>query len=108
MAIGISLDTLYARNMGFLSSDECDRILKLIHDLGFELFSPYLMEKTLSGDEYEVLRGLEEFREHLGGILTITLLKGIGEGFEVNEMDREELMKAMHELEEIFRRMVTT
>lgn len=108
VAIGISLDTLYARNMGFLSSDECDRILKLIHDLGFELFSPYLMEKTLSGDEYEVLRGLEEFREHLGGILTITLLKGIGEGFEVNEMDREEVMKAMHELEEISRRMVTT
>ena len=36
-----------------------------------------------------VLRGLEEFREHLGGDLTITLLKEIGVGVEVHHrLDR--------------------
>jgi hypothetical protein len=34
-----------------------------------------------------VLKGLEEFREHLGGELTLTLLRDIGVGVEVHEMD---------------------
>lgn len=34
-----------------------------------------------------VLKGLLEFQEHLGGELTITLLKELGVGHEVHEMD---------------------
>ncbi len=37
----------------------------------------------------EVINGLHEFREHLGGHLTIMLLEGIGKGKEVNKMDTE-------------------
>ena len=33
-------------------------------------------------------KGLDEFREHLGGELTITLIQGIGEGIEVHAMDK--------------------
>jgi 3-dehydroquinate synthase len=32
-------------------------------------------------------KGLQEFQEHLGGHLTITLLKALGKGEEVHEMD---------------------
>ena len=39
-----------------------------------------------------LFEGLQEFREHLGGELTIMLLKGIGQGVEVNSIDGE-LMK---------------
>ena len=45
-----------------------------------------------------VLEGLEEFREHLGGELTITLLRRIGEGFEVHEMNVPKVLQAIHEL----------
>jgi len=34
-----------------------------------------------------VLKGLDQFREHLGGELTITLPKGIGERIEVHDID---------------------
>ena len=40
--------------------------------------------------------GLEEFREHLGGELTIMLLEKIGQGIEVHEIDPEILKKASH------------
>lgn len=45
-----------------------------------------------------MLKGLEEFREHLGGELCITLLRGIGQGFEAHEMDAAVLEAAMGEL----------
>jgi 3-dehydroquinate synthase len=47
-----------------------------------------------------VLGGLEEFREHLGGELTITLLLGIGHGFEVHEIDAEQMLQSIGELEQ--------
>ena len=42
-----------------------------------------------------ILTGLREFREHLGGELTITLLRNIGEGVEVHEMDHELVMQSI-------------
>ena len=41
-----------------------------------------------------MLAGLEEFREHLGGRLTIMLLERIGSGFEVHELDEAVLLEA--------------
>jgi 3-dehydroquinate synthase len=47
-----------------------------------------------------VLRGLEEFREHLGGELTITLLNDIGRSLEVHALDLALLQQAIAELAE--------
>ena len=41
-----------------------------------------------------MLAGLEEFREHLGGRLTIMLLERIGVGYEVHELDEATLLEA--------------
>ena len=46
-------------------------------------------------DAWLLLRGLEEFREHLGGELTVTLLRDIGVGEEVHHMDLHEIRRAM-------------
>ena len=35
-----------------------------------------------------ILRGLDEFREHLGGELTIMLLRAIGVPFDAHEIDK--------------------
>ena len=40
----------------------------------------------------------EEFREHLGGELTITLLRDLGVGVEVHEMDLPLVVRAIDEL----------
>ncbi len=101
VAIGIALDVIYSRRMGYLQESDCNRILNLLESLGFELFHPGILDRN-HNDEYTVLAGLEEFREHLGGILTITLIRGIGDGFEVNTMDQEVALQSMLELKERF------
>ncbi len=97
VAIGVALDVIYSRLMGFIPAAICERILVLLETLGFELFANELSHVDSSGT-FIVLKGLEEFREHLGGELTITLLKGVGQGFEVHEMDNAQVIAAIHEL----------
>ncbi len=97
VAIGLALDVLYSRNVGLLDAQSADRILKLLTQLGFKLFADELLNAD-EANRLAVLAGLEEFREHLGGELTITLLKEIGRGVEVHEMDESKITAAIHEL----------
>ena len=98
VAVGIALDVIYSRKMGHLDQAGAERILSLLERLGFDLFANELLHVDASGS-LMVLNGFEEFREHLGGQLTITLLKGIGEGFEAHEMNLPKVVEAIHELE---------
>lgn len=98
VAIGIALDVIYSRRMGFLDPSCETRILRLLELLGFELFASELLHVDSDGHSI-LLAGLEEFREHLGGQLTITLLRGIGQGFEVHEIHSSEMLEAVYELE---------
>ncbi len=99
VAVGIALDSLYSRNLGFLDPASAERILSLLETLGFELFANELLYTDSDGGLI-VLNGLEEFREHLGGELTITLLQAIGRGFEVHEMSLPHVLAAIHELKD--------
>ncbi|HEY5297082.1 MAG TPA: 3-dehydroquinate synthase [Verrucomicrobiae bacterium] len=99
VAIGIALDVIYSRNAGLLEKNSAERILKLLEKLGFKLFADELLAKNSAG-EFQILLGLEEFREHLGGELTITLLREIGRGVEVNEMNPQKIIEAIRELEQ--------
>lgn len=84
VAMGIALDTIYSNVSGRLSLQESQRVIQLLKKLGFDLVHP-LME--VIEEDSPILSGLQEFREHLGGPLTIMLLNAIGEGIEVYEMD---------------------
>jgi 3-dehydroquinate synthase len=86
VAIGIALDTVYSAQRGHLPPETAERIVKLLETIGFTLWAEELDSRDVQG-RHPVLQGLREFREHLGGILHITLLRGIGDGFEVHEMD---------------------
>jgi 3-dehydroquinate synthase len=98
VAIGIAVDTLYSRDTGLLEPTEAERILNLLENLGFELFASELLHEN-SQHALLVLEGLEEFREHLGGKLTITLLEKIGRGIEVHEMMAVKVINAINELQ---------
>lgn len=97
VAVGIALDTVYARRKGMLDAASAERVLRLIEDLGFDTFANELFHVD-STDSLIVLRGLEEFREHLGGELTVTLLKAIGRGLEIHEMDDAVIVESIQEL----------
>jgi 3-dehydroquinate synthase len=94
VAIGIALDTRYSVLAGLLQPGLEDRVAALLELLGFDLWHPVL-EARASDGSHPLLKGLSEFREHLGGELTITLLEGIGRGIEVHEMDDERVRAAI-------------
>lgn len=99
VAIGIALDILYSRNAGFLDAASAERTLALLENLGFDLYANELMHAD-SNHALCILNGLEEFREHLGGELAITLLENIGSSFEVHEMSLPKVVDAIRELEQ--------
>ncbi len=86
VAIGLALDSRYSVLNGLLEPGAEDRICFLLEHLGFKLWHVAL-EKRSDDGRLAVLQGLRDFREHLGGELTITLLAEIGRGVEVHEMD---------------------
>jgi 3-dehydroquinate synthase len=98
VAIGIALDVIYSRRIGYIDTVCESRILSLLELLGFELFASELLHTDAKGQSI-VLSGLEEFREHLGGELTITLLRGIGVGFEVHQIEAAQMLNSIRELE---------
>lgn len=94
VAKGMALDICYAEKAGLISSDSKERILRVLENLGFNLSFPIDTDKEL----LQLLDGIQEFREHLGGILTITLLKKIGTKFDVHEIDIKEMKLALKSL----------
>ena len=87
VAIGIALDTTYSYLRGMLSSLEWQRIMNTLKALGFTLYVPELSPANSQLESRCLFRGLTEFREHLGGELTLMLLQRIGQGIEVHEVD---------------------
>jgi len=94
VAIGIALDTRYSVLTGHLAEGADERICFLLEHLGFRLWHPAL-EQTDTAGVLGVLQGLRDFREHLGGELTITLLESIGNGVEVNDMDEGKIIESI-------------
>lgn len=97
VAIGIALDVIYARLAGLLAAGEAARVVDLLRRLGFELFAHELLHADSAG-QLMILRGLEEFREHLGGELTITLLSEIGRRVDVHALEPALIRQAVSEL----------
>ena len=92
VAIGICLDSAYSHLIGRLDETEFDRIIDVMTRLGLPISHPLLADDRL-------LTGLEEFREHLGGRLTITLLDEIGRGVDVHDVDLGILRRAITHLD---------
>lgn len=97
VAMGIALDCTYSYLTGRLDEATLKRILQLLQELGFKLIHPLLKIDTTQN---LLFQGLTEFQEHLGGRLSITLLKAIGEGEEVHEMDSACIVKASQWLQQ--------
>jgi 3-dehydroquinate synthase len=90
VSIGLALDSTYAHRVGMLSAREWQRVINVLLALDLPIFTSELEQHlNAPNDSRSVLSGLAEFREHLGGELTIMLLNGIGSGIEVHEMDLE-------------------
>lgn len=91
VAMGIALDSAYSFLSGKLEETDAKTIVDVLKSLGFSVTHPLM---DIQNGESPVLKGLNEFREHLGGRLTIMLLGSVGRGEEVHELDTIMLQKA--------------
>lgn len=86
VSVGVALDTLYAAKVGLLAEGDAERVLSLIEGLQLPVWHEALELRDSRGRR-RVFNGLEEFREHLGGELTVLLLRETGVGVDVHEID---------------------
>jgi len=98
VAIGIALDSTYAWFKRLITAGEHTAIIQGLIDCGFPVWTPLLMRLDLAG-EFDVLVGLEQFREHLGGRLCVTLPAPIGSSHEVHVMNHDLVKKAIATLQ---------
>lgn len=89
VAIGVAVDATYSSlALGFPQRD-ARRILRCLQHLGLTLDHPALHQTET------LFAGLEEFRQHLGGRLTLTMLKGVGEPVDIHDVDRDLMCEAI-------------
>lgn len=98
VAIGIAIDAIYAQLRGLIAEAECDAILTSLTRCGMNIWDPLVAQGE--PDRYTILDGIQAFREHLGGRLSITLPRGIGDRVEVNEIDDRMMTQAIARLRE--------
>lgn len=89
VAIGVAIDTVYSSLAHGLPAEDALRVLACLASLGFDLTHPLLEEKQI------LYRGMEEFRQHLGGRLTLTMLRGIGDPIDVHQVDLDAMGAAI-------------
>ncbi len=89
VAIGVAVDTVYSSLVHGLPESEADRVLQSLERLKLLNDHPTLRRTD------ELFQGLEEFRQHLGGRLTVTMLSEIGRPIDVHEVDRARMKEAI-------------
>ncbi|MEM9883284.1 MAG: 3-dehydroquinate synthase [Planctomycetota bacterium] len=87
VAIGLAIDTDYAARVGLTEPATAARVIALLQRLGFDLRHPLRSDPRL-------LDGVEEFRAHLGGRLTLTLPGGVAESVVVHAVDLDAMRAA--------------
>lgn len=92
VSIGVALDCLYSSRVHGLSHADAHRVVGCLAEMGLPTSHPLLEKKSL------LLDGLEEFRQHLGGELTITMIEQPGCPVDVHEIDESAMGDAIDEL----------
>lgn len=101
VAVGLALDTTYSHLAGMLGEEAWRRVLDLFEALKLPIYVSELRSNLQDPDDPQsLLSGLQEFREHLGGELTVMLLEGVGRGTEVHEIDHDVVRESIDRLEE--------
>lgn len=94
VAKGMALDMMYAHLSGMTSEAVLDRVLRVLEEIGFDLSIPISTDEEMD----QLLAGIQEFREHLGGELTITMVSEIGKKQDVHKIDHEKMKQAVKAL----------
>ena len=89
VGIGVAIDAVYSSLALGFPKKHARRILTALEQMGLPLAHPALARTP------ELFAGLEEFRQHLGGRLTITMLRDVGQPVNVHEIDERLMSEAI-------------
>ena len=89
VAVGLAIDAAYSRAAVGLPPAAERRIARCLADLGLPTTHPAL------ADAGALMAGLEEFRQHLGGRLTVTMLRDVGQPLDVHDVDEATMRRAI-------------
>lgn len=99
VAIGLVLDTFYAVEKGLISEEFLQKLQASFLALGLPLWDDTMLPDN--DGNYPLIDGIEEFREHLGGELHITLPEGLGCKTEVGSLDEETIRQGIAFLQKL-------
>ena len=94
VAIGVMLDCIYSSRVHGLPEEVVRDVGECFAELGLRLWHDSLDAADL------ILSGLEEFRQHLGGRLTITLLEDVGKPIDVHEIDMTQMRNSIRDMDQ--------
>lgn len=95
VSIGVALDSVYSSLVLGFADRDCQRVITLLQSLQLPVFHP------LIGETSALFEGLEQFRQHLGGRLTVTMLRGIGDPIDVHEIDYSAMRRSIELLSQV-------
>ena len=98
VGIGVALDCIYSSHVHGFPEADVSRVLQCLEDFGLPLWD------TTLNDFESLINGLEEFRQHLGGRLTVTMLRGIGDEIDVHEIDSDAMRQSITDLRMVAQR----
>lgn len=91
VAIGVALDSLYAQAIDLIDISLLEKIIVTLKDLGFNFDHPSI-------EQLNIHKALQDFREHLGGELSITLLTAEGVSAQFNQIDEGVMLSCANKL----------
>ena len=97
VSVGIALDSYYAMRTGLITRGDFEKIIRGMVACGLPIWTNELARRNADG-LLEVLDGLTQFREHLGGRLCVTLPGPIGQKNELHQMNPDIIEEAVIEL----------
>ncbi|MFZ9034249.1 MAG: 3-dehydroquinate synthase [Anaerohalosphaeraceae bacterium] len=99
VAVGIAIDSYYAMKKELMTHAQFRTIIDGLVRCGFDVWSEHASKRTAE-NKLEIIDGLQQFQEHLGGELTVTLPKGIGDKVDVHQVDLTIIEEAVQYLKQ--------
>jgi 3-dehydroquinate synthase len=97
VAIGLAIDAHIAWQSGLITGADFARLVTGLTTGGLPVWDACIAARDARGERL-LLAGLERFREHLGGALSVTLPVGIGASREVHVLDAARIETAIQAL----------
>ncbi len=99
VAIGIALDLSCCVELEFITEADAKPVIEGMKRSGLPVWSELLEKKADNG--LEIIEGLQEFREHIGGTLTLTMPKPLGTQTEIHDLSEEVITNALNRLKHL-------